>query len=399
MENQWKRNLYVLWTGVFCCSMAYSMTIPFLPLFLHEELGVTSHLEVWSGVTFGSSFLVSALIAPFWGLLADKYGRKPMIIRSGISLCIVYLCTYFVTNVYELLFLRIFQGLLAGFVPSSLALIATNTSEKHIGYALGVMSTAGAAGSIIGPLVGGVVSHIFNFRISFLISALLVLLAVLLAWLGAVETNFKRSNHVSRVVDILKEAAANPVLIKLLIVVMLASSSVMIFEPLLTIYVLQLGATQHTAALSSGVLFSLVGIATVLSAPLWGKIGYRIGYRKTLFIGLLGGGISNLLLANVDHLIGFGLLRFLYGVFFAAVYPSLNALIVQVTKTEFRGRAFSLNQSASQLGNVMGPVVGGILAGWFPIATIFVMVGVFLISNSLLVKQLKVNARTAAQRR
>ncbi len=91
-----------------------------------------------------------------------------MLIRSGYSLAALYFLNYFVQNPYELLAVRIFQGLLAGYVPASTALVATNTPDKHVGYALGVMSTAGATGGIVGPLIGGVVSHWFGNRAAFL---------------------------------------------------------------------------------------------------------------------------------------------------------------------------------------------------------------------------------------
>lgn len=119
MQFSWKRNLIVLWVGVFFCSTAYSISIPFLSIFLSDQLGVTSHLEIWSGVSFGITFLASALISPYWGSLADKYGRKPMLIRSGFSLAALYLINFFVHDPYVFLIVRIFQGLLAGFVPGS----------------------------------------------------------------------------------------------------------------------------------------------------------------------------------------------------------------------------------------------------------------------------------------
>ncbi|TGV22955.1 MFS transporter, partial [Mesorhizobium sp. M00.F.Ca.ET.186.01.1.1] len=135
MEFSWKRNLFVLWVGVFFCSTAYSISIPFLPIFLHTSLGVHEHLEAWSGISFGITFLASALISPYWGSLADKYGRKPMLIRSGFSLALLYFLTYFITDPYLFLVLRVFQGLLAGYVPAAIALVATNTPEKNVGYA------------------------------------------------------------------------------------------------------------------------------------------------------------------------------------------------------------------------------------------------------------------------
>ena len=111
----------------------------------------------------------------------------------------------------------------------------------------------------------------------------------------------------------------------------------MILEPLITVYVLKMGVSKSSASLSSGIIFSAVGIATVIMAPKWGKWGRRIGYKKVLFIGLIGGGIGNLLQFFVTNYIGFGILRFSYGLFFAAVFPSINAMIVKTTEPEFRG--------------------------------------------------------------
>jgi MFS family permease len=105
----WKRNLWVLWVGVFFTASSFSMVIPFLPIFL-LQIGVHQHTEMWSGLIFGASFFAGALSSPFWGRVADKYGRKPMIIRAGFVLFVIYTLMSFVTNAYEILGLRIFRG-------------------------------------------------------------------------------------------------------------------------------------------------------------------------------------------------------------------------------------------------------------------------------------------------
>ncbi|WP_219835503.1 MFS transporter [Paenibacillus sp. R14(2021)] len=396
MNFSWERNLAILWIGVFFCSMAYSISIPFLPIFLNTELGVEHHLEAWSGVAFGITFLASALISPYWGSLSDKYGRKPMLIRSGYSLAALYLINYFVHDPYTFLVIRIFQGLLAGFVPSSIALVATNTPEEKTGYALGIMSTSGATGSIIGPLVGGVVSHYFGNREAFLFSSAIVLISALIATFLVKEQNFNRKAARSHVRDDLKHALSNRMFTMLLTMVAVSTFSVMILEPLITVYVLRMGVEKSSASLSSGIIFSAVGIATVIMAPRWGKWGRKFGYKQMLLIGLVGSGIGNLLQVLVSNYIGFGILRFSYGLFFAAVSPSINAMIVQITEADFRGRAFSLNQSAAQIATMAGPIIGGLLGGWMPIRWIFVINGSLLLVSALLFKLRTQNMPEAA---
>ncbi|OBZ08843.1 MFS transporter [Bacillus sp. FJAT-27264] len=398
MNFSWKRNLIVLWVGVFFCSTAYSISIPFLSIFLSDELGVTNHLEIWSGISFGITFLASALIAPYWGSLADKYGRKPMLIRSGFSLAALYLINYFVHDPYVFLLVRILQGLLAGFIPAAIAMVATNTPEERTGYALSIMSTAGATGSIIGPLIGGVVSYYSGNRSAFLFSAVMVLVSALIATFFAHEQSIDRSAPRSHVRDDIREAASNRVFITLLVLGGISTFSVMILEPLIPIYLLSMGVAKSQASLSSGIVFSAVGIATVLMAPQWGRIGSRKGFGAILFIGLIGGGIGNILQFFVSGYVEFALLRFAYGLFYAGVLPSINAMIVQVTESSFRGRAFGLNQSASQLATMAGPIVGGLLGGLIPIRWVFVINGLMLLGAALLVKSRRLEAKLSEVR-
>jgi DHA1 family multidrug resistance protein-like MFS transporter len=387
MSFSWKRNLIILWLGCFLVSMAYSVSIPFLSIFLQDQLGIKNHLETWTGFIFAITFLFSSLIAPFWGSLADKYGRKPMMLRAGICLTLAYLAYFIVQTPFQLTGVRIMEGLLAGYIPSAISIVATNTPEKDVGYALGLISTSNATALIIGPLVGGIISHWVGTRNTFFLSAILVLIAFFIALFWVKEPNFrKKVEKRQSVAKDLKEALSNHRLMFLLLMVFTTSLSIMIVEPLLTVYVLNLGSSKSSASLNSGIIFSVVGIATLLGAPLWGKIGAKIGYNKVLFYGLLGGGIGNILQIMFHNLIGFGVLRFVYGLFFAAVFPALNASIVQITASEFRGRAFSLNQTANQLGLLIGPILGGILANLLSIPIVFLINGILLLCIAAILK-------------
>ena len=118
-KQYWKRNLPVLWVGVFLCCASYTSCIPFLPVYLLRDLGVEqSDVNFWSGVTFAITFLGSTIMAPFWGAMADHVGQRRMAIRAGFGLALTYFLTGACQDVYQLLGVRTLCGVVAGFVPA-----------------------------------------------------------------------------------------------------------------------------------------------------------------------------------------------------------------------------------------------------------------------------------------
>ncbi|CAI9393205.1 MFS transporter [Niallia sp. Sow4_A1] len=374
----WKRNLLVLWIGVFFTSASFNMVIPFLPIFL-LELNVHENTEIWSGLLFSAAFFAGAFASPFWGRLADKYGRKPMIIRAGFVLFVVYTLAAFVTNPYQLLVLRIMQGLLSGFIPGAIALIGTNTPSDKTGYALSMISTASASGGIMGPLIGGVLSQLVGNRLSFASAGLLVFIATFLIIFWVKEDNFSPSKEKGSVRNDLRIAFSNRPLMLVLLLTVVTSCSIMTIEPILPLYILEVGGSMDKASLLAGIIFSLPGIASVIMAPYWGKWADKVGFNRILFIGLLGGGLGTFSQIIFSNIWGFSITRFIFGLFFCAVFPALNGLVVKSTAENFRGRAFSLNQTATQLGGMFGPMIGGFLGGIFPAQSVFIVTGMLLL--------------------
>ncbi|MEH6907752.1 MFS transporter [Bacillus sp. AFS006103] len=374
----WKRNLWVLWIGVFFTAASFSMVIPFLPIFL-LQIGVHEHTEMWAGLLFSSAFFAGAIASPFWGRMADKYGRKPMIIRAGFVLFVIYTLMAFVTNPYQILVLRILQGLLSGFIPGAIALIGTNTPNNKVGYALSLISTASASGTILGPLLGGGISHLVGNRWAFATAGMIVFFATLLIIFWVVEENFTPSKVRGSIKTDFKVALTNRPFVLVLILTVLTSCSVMTIEPVLPLYIVKLGGTSENASLLAGIVFSLPGIASALFAPFWGKWADKVGFQRVLFIGLLGGGLGTLAQVLFSQIWGFSLMRFVFGIFFCAVYPALNGLVVKSTPEDFRGRAFSLNQTANQIGGMTGPMIGGFLGGIFPVQMVFIVTGILLL--------------------
>lgn len=186
----WKRNLTVAWLGCFLTGAAFSLVMPFLPLYV-EQLGVSgqSALNMWSGLVFSITFLFSAIASPFWGGLADRKGRKLMLLRSALGMAIVMALMGVAQNVWQLLALRALLGLLGGFIPNANALIATQMPRNKSGWALGTLSTGGVSGALLGPLAGGLLADSWGLRMVFFITAIVLVICFLLT-LFAIQEKF-----------------------------------------------------------------------------------------------------------------------------------------------------------------------------------------------------------------
>nr|VUD30640.1 multidrug-efflux transporter, major facilitator superfamily (MFS) [Raoultella sp. NCTC 9187] len=177
----WKRNLTVTWFGCFLTGAAFSLVMPFLPLYV-EQLGVTGHgaLNMWSGLVFSITFLFSAVASPFWGGLADRKGRKIMLLRSALGMAIVMALMGLAQNIWQFLLLRALLGLLGGFIPNANALIATQIPRQKSGWALGTLSTGAVSGALLGPLAGGFLADLWGLRPVFFLTASVLFICFLL---------------------------------------------------------------------------------------------------------------------------------------------------------------------------------------------------------------------------
>ncbi|MBC7324765.1 MAG: MFS transporter [Moorella sp. (in: Bacteria)] len=179
---EWQRNLYLLVIIQFTVTGTFLIATPFLPFYV-AELGVTDprYLKAWAGILMSVNALFAGLLSPLWGALSDRYGRKPMLVRSAASIAIFTFLTAFVTNVYQLLLCRILMGVFSGFSAAALSLAASTTPEHRLGFALGWLQTGQVLGLVIGPLIGGILADFFPFRTVFALAALLAVAGVILA--------------------------------------------------------------------------------------------------------------------------------------------------------------------------------------------------------------------------
>ena len=177
----WKRNLIVCWFGMFVTGVGMGQIAPVLPLYI-DHLGIhdTALIEQFSGIAFGITFIVSAVFSPIWGQAADRFGRKPMLLRASLGMAVVIFSMGFAQNVYELIGLRLLQGVISGYGTACITLIATQTDKKYAGWALGTLSTAPITGSLLGPMIGGYIAETLGLENVFFIQLRCILLCIIM---------------------------------------------------------------------------------------------------------------------------------------------------------------------------------------------------------------------------
>lgn len=359
--------------------------MPFLPLYV-EQLGVTGHsqLNMWSGLVFSITFLFSAVASPFWGGLADRKGRKLMLLRSALGMSIVMLFMGLAQNIWQFLALRALLGLLGGFVPNANALIATQIPRHKSGWALGTLSTGAVSGALLGPLMGGLMADNYGLRSVFFITSLVLFLCFMMT-LFFIRESFtpvskKDMLHVRQVLTSLKNPRLVLSLFVTTMIIQVATGSI---APILTLYVRDLAGNVSNLAFISGMIASVPGVAALISAPRLGKLGDRIGPEKILIGALV---ISVLLLipmSLVQNTWQLGILRFLLGAADGALLPAVQTLLVYNSSNQISGRIFSYNQSFRDIGNVTGPLLGAAVSASYGFRTVFLVTASVVLFNAL----------------
>ncbi|EPA9109896.1 MAG: multidrug efflux MFS transporter [Serratia liquefaciens] len=385
----WKLNLISVWLGCFFTGLAMSQILPFLPLYV-EQLGVSGHqsLSIWSGLVFSGTFLVSALVSPLWGSLADRKGRKLMLLRASLGMAIVIALQGMVTNVYQLFALRALMGLTSGYIPNAMALVASQVPRDKSGWALGTLSTGQISGVIAGPLLGGLMADHLGLRVVFYVTAGLMFVSFLITLFLIKErrVEVKKADRLSG--KAVFQSLPYPALIVTLFIstlmIQLANSSI---SPILTLFIKELSGDSGNIAFISGMIAAVPGVAALISAPRLGRLGDRIGTARILLAAL---GLTTLLfaiMAWVETPLQLGILRFLLGFADGALMPAVQTLLLKYSSDQVTGRIFGYNQSFMYLGNVVGPLIGSGVSALMGFRWVFAVTAVLVLLNCLQVRR------------
>ncbi|RJG20353.1 MFS transporter [Paenibacillus thiaminolyticus] len=385
--QQWKLNLIILWFGSFLVMSGMTMVTPFLALYLQHDIGLSDphQIAIWTGLIFAANFLTSFIFQPIWGKFADKYGRKVMIIRSGLGMAIVTVLMGFAQTPVHLLLLRLLNGTISGFNPAAVALVSSTTPRERTGFAMGILQSGVVAGTILGPLIGGGLADWVGYRPIFYITGTLLFLATMLT-LFMVKEPFDREKAAEEpqisVLAGFKQLSGIPQLLSLFAVTFLLQFAMLSPMSLLPLYVQDLhGSTQNLAFLA-GLVTAVTGVSNMICSPILGKMSDQYGSHRILTVCLIGAALTLIPQAFVGTVWQLLVVRFLLGIFMGGLLPSVNALIRKYTPDGMESRAYSFNTSTLALGNMIGPIFGGAVSGIIGIQGIFIISGILLLVNT-----------------
>ena len=370
-EISWKENLRVAWFGSFLTGASISLVVPFMPIFV-EQLGIEQdQVAFYAGLAISVSAVSAALVSPIWGILADKYGRKPMMIRAGLAMTITMGGLAFVPNIYWLLFLRLLNGVFTGFVPNATALIASQVPKDKSGAALGTLSTGVVAGTLTGPFVGGFIAEIFGIRNVFLLVGAFFFLAAILT-IFFIKEDFQpvAKEKAIPTKEVFSSFKYPRLLVNLFLTSFVIQFSAQSIGPILALYVRDLGQTENLLFVS-GLIVSSMGFSSMMSAGILGKLGDKVGNHRLLVAAQIYSVIIYILCAHATSPLQLGLYRFLFGLGTGALIPGVNALLSKLTPKSGISRIFAFNQVFFYLGGVIGPMAGSAVAGYLGYHAVF----------------------------
>jgi DHA1 family multidrug resistance protein-like MFS transporter len=383
VRELWVRNLVALCAAQLLTLIGFSAYFPFIPFFF-QELGVGGYdaAVAWSAAfTSGAAFSMM-VFQPIWGALADRVGRKAMLVRATAAGAVLAFAMGLARTPELLVFLRVLQGIFCGTVAAALTLVAAETPDENMGFALGMMQTAQFVGNAVGPLLGGLVADAYSSRTVFTVSSCLMAVSVMVV-VGVVRES-RQPDARARTISLRPMFAGmrqvlNGSSLALLVALASVSFGAAVVSPILSLYVQALSPGAPNIATVAGAVTASVSVTSSIAAFVLGRVGDRMGQRKVLVICLLGSAALYFPQAMVGSPYALLVVRALQGAFMGGVMPSGNALLARMTPPERRGSVFGVASSLEAGGRAIGPLVGAAVAGAWTMGASFVAAGLVFV--------------------
>ncbi len=363
----------------------FTLVMPFLPLYI-AELGVTDVKEIamWTGLTLGATPTVTAISAPLWGRVGDRYGSKLLVIRSLVAFILTKAAMGFVTAPWQLLALRALLGVFAGYGALTISMAAESAPRQRMAEAIGMVQTGHRLGPAVGPIIGGLLAPIVGLRSSFLFAAafyVVALIAIVLFYQEPRQGAAPRAVRGGRAV--VAHLFRLPGFLLALIVIFGLQTVDRSFGPVLPLYVAQAGVPLTRIPIVTGILFSLGAIAAAFGHHLAGRLMQRHPARAVIVTGALlaAAAVATIVVAPSLYLVGAAMMVF--GIAVGVSTTTVYAVAGSSLPPDAHATGFGVMTTASLLGLAVSPVIAGFIGGT-GLRLVFVADVVLLVSLGLL---------------
>ncbi len=406
----WRRNLYGAWLSQLLAIAGFGFVLPFVPFYI-QELGVTDpdELRLWTGILSASPALGMAVMAPIWGLLADRWGKKLMMLRAMFFGTIIMSLMAITQSVQAVLVLRICQGLFTGTMTAAAALVATGTPKHRLSYALGLLSSSTFIGISVGPMIGGLVAEWIGYRPSFLIGGAMVAIGFVLVLLLVRESNVDESKTDGSAADATTEpprqrlfgSVASIISIQMLglfVLILMLRFVRALPIPFLPLYVQELRGELAGSATATGMISAGRGAVTALSAVTIVRLGDR--YPRLLLVGIMLAiaGVFSLPVYFAGSIWSFSAFFILATFFLGGVEPLVQADLSSQVSPARRGLLFGVQSSIASMGWFVAPLIGSFVSIRFGIAHVFLTLTIFLFVTVAIVAVVYLRSITVARK-
>ena len=337
----------------------------------------------WSGIAFGATRLAAAAVAPAWGRLADRYGRKLTLVRASLGMAVVMSMMGMAQDVYQLVLLRALAGLVGGYASAAIVLVATQTPRERSGWALGTLSTGALAGTLVGPLVGGLLPGLIGIRRTFFLAGGAIFVAFLATCALIVEDRRppqKQARNGGGTWSLIEDRRPVVAVLATALLLLFATMSI---EPIITVYVGQILRGRGDVALISGLVMAAAAFGGILAAPRVGALADRVGPWNVIVGCLLVTGLALIPQAFVTASWQLVLLRFVMGISLAGLLPSTASLIRHSVPERVAGTMLGWSQSAQYMGQVTGPLAGGFIGGHVGMRAVFLATSALMFAGAI----------------
>jgi len=388
-RSGWRRTFWVVFASNLIAGAGLMAFLPFFPTLL-EELGMEDpHARtVWSGILFGAAPLSAAFSGPLWGSIGDRYGRKLMVVRSMLGLTLFVGLMGFAHDAWQLLFLRVMQGVFSGYMPPSLTLVSVAAPEDRQGQVTSWIQTASTVGTILGPMIGALVLGMASARAVFAVTGIGAGVSAVSVWWLAVEDRSRLAPGAGplSLANVLRstwrdvvELLANPRLREAMALYASVHFALGATNPLMEIFVELVWRGEHARIEGlTGTLFSVLALSAIVATPLWGRLGDRLGHAFALRLASALSAVALILHAFVPSYAWLFVVRLVFGLASPGASASAFGLAATETGRESRGAAMGAVFSARSFALSFGSFAGGALATALGLRGLFAAAGVVI---------------------